>query len=29
MAIVVIAFILLILFTPPKAVAEENKSQTI
>jgi hypothetical protein len=29
MAIVVIAFILLILFTPPKAVAEETKSQTI
>ena len=29
MAIVVIAFILLILFTPPKAIAEENKSQTI
>ena len=29
MAIVVIAFILLILFTPPKAIAEETKSQTI
>ena len=29
MAIVVIAFILLILFTPPKTIAEENKSQTI
>jgi hypothetical protein len=29
MAIVVIAFILLVLFTPPKAVAEENKSKTI
>ena len=29
MAIVVIAFILLVLFTPPKVIAEENKSQTI
>ena len=29
MAIVVIAFILLILFTSPKAIADENKSQTI
>ena len=29
MAIVVMAFALLVLFTPPKAVAEENKSQTI
>ena len=29
MAIVVIAFILLVLFTSPKAIADENKSQTI
>ena len=29
MAIVVIGFILLVLFTPPKVIAEENKSQTI
>ncbi len=29
MAIVVIAFILLVLFTPPKVIADENKSQTI
>jgi Tfp pilus assembly protein PilO len=29
MAIVVIAFILLVLFTPPKATAEESKSKTI
>ena len=29
MAIVVIAFILLAIFTSPKATAQENKSQTI
>lgn len=29
MVIVVIGFILLVLFTPPKVIAEENKSQTI